>query len=92
MTIARCWVKSECLPADKSAAMQASYGRMRNSSRDEDTQVFCNMLAKLRITVEEDDGLHNEVCSELSADDVEKWFDVESDRNVVEALRSDIAE
>lgn len=78
--------------ADKSATVNKTYGRMRNISLDDDIKAVCEMLAKLRLIVEDDDGLRNEVRLEVSENDVERWSDVESDSNVLEALCSDIVD
>ena len=65
---------------------------MRNSAREEDTKVVIKLPAKLRLNVGESDSLHGKVNEDLTTEEVEKWFQVEEDNEVVEALCQDLSE
>ncbi len=57
MAIGRCWVKANWLPTAMSAEIRATYGRMRNSSRNDDVRNVMEMLANLKISLGEGDTL-----------------------------------
>ncbi len=51
MTIARCWVKANCLPTAMNAEIHATYGRMRNSSKDDEVRKVMEMLSNLKLNL-----------------------------------------
>ncbi len=87
--IARCWVNANCLPFAMSAEIRSTYGRMRNSSKDDEVRNVMEMLANLRLNLGEDDSLRNSVDDKVTASDVEQWFDVENDDDVRDAVVAD---
>ncbi len=44
-----CWVKANCLPLAMSAEIRSTYGRMRNSSKDDEVRNVMEMLANLKL-------------------------------------------
>ncbi len=75
-----------------SAEIRSTYGRMRNSSKDDEVRNVMEMLANLRLNVGEDDSLRNSVDDKVTASDVEQWFDVENDDDVRDAVVADIVD
>ncbi len=68
-----------------SAEIRSTYGRMRNSSKDDEARNVMEMLANLRLNLGDDDSLRNSVDDKVKASDVEQWFDVENDDDVRDA-------
>ncbi len=81
--------EANCLPLAMSAEIRSTYGRMRNSSKDDEARNAMEMLANLRLTLGEDDSLRNSVDDKVKASDVEQWFDVENDDDVRDAVVRD---
>ncbi len=71
MTVAR-WVKANCLPTAMNAEIRTTYGRMRNSSKDDEVRKVMEILSCLKLNLRENDSLR------VTDGDVEQWFDVEN--------------
>ncbi len=71
--------------------IRATYGRMRNSSKDDEGLKVMEMLSNLKLNLRENDSLRASVDENVTASDVEQWFDVENNGYVREASISDIA-
>ena len=65
MTIARCWIKSKCLPNAMEAELQSTFGRMRNTSRSAETGELVSLFKKLEISVDSEDPLHKHIDKEV---------------------------
>ncbi len=67
-----CWVKANSLPLAMTAEIRSTYGRMRNSSKDDELRNVMEMLANLKLNLGEDDSLRNSVDDKVTASDVEQ--------------------
>ncbi len=59
------------------AEIHATYGRMRNSSNDDEVRKVMEMLCNLKLNLRENDSLRASVDENVTASDVGQWFDVE---------------
>ncbi len=55
MTIARCGVKASS-PTAMNAEIRATYGRMRNSSNDDEVRKVIEMLSNVKLDLRENDS------------------------------------
>ncbi len=65
---------------------------MRNSSSCDDISNVMEMLANIKINLGEGDTLSTTFAGKVTARDVDRWFDVESDGGVRDELISDIVD
>ncbi len=85
MTIARCWVEANCLPTAMDAEIRATYGRMRNSSKDDEVRKVMEMLSNLKLHQRENDSLRASVYENVTDSNAEHELDVENNDDVREA-------
>ncbi len=73
-----------------SAEIRSTYGRMCNSSKDNEVRNAMEIFANLKLNIGEEDSPRTSVDEKVAASDVEQWFNVENDGNVRDAIVSDI--
>lgn len=91
LVIARCWIKSEALPKEKSDELNSVYGRMKNSSKDDDFKSILSDISKLSINCQSELKSAG-ISAELNEDSLRDWAILESRRDVKEALLCDLIE
>ncbi len=58
-----------------SAEIRSSYGRMCNSSNDNEVRNVMEMLANLKLNIGEEDSLRTSVDEKVTASEVKQWFE-----------------
>ena len=89
MTIARCWAKSNILLLDKAAFINSTFGRMRNTSSEDDVQAILVAMKRITLEVQPCDSLSDETRSDVSEADARRWIDIETDVDIQEAIVCD---
>lgn len=89
MTICRCWVKSDMLPRGTSTDLNATFGRMSNTSREEEIMRMVEMFKKITIAVDLRDPLYEYHTEDVGFSDVSRWSEIESDVEVQTAMVDD---
>ncbi len=64
----------------------------RTSAKDDEVRNTMEMLANLKLSLAEDESLRTSVDTNVTASDVEQWFDVESDDDMSYAVFADIVD
>ncbi len=75
MTISRSRIKANYLPTAVNAEIRATFERMGNSSKDDEARKVMEMLSNLKLNLRENDSLRASVDENVTASDVEQWFD-----------------
>lgn len=85
MTIVQCWMKAQCLPDGMTTALNATFGRMPNTSKSSEVKELVELLSKLRIGVEKGDPLHRAIDKDISEEEMERWVEIKADEQVTSA-------
>ena len=72
MNVVRCWVNSQILSVEMAANIKSLFGRMRNTSKHDDTKEIVGMLKQLSINVGQNDPIYNEFEHNVTAQEVKK--------------------
>lgn len=88
-TAARCWVKSQILPTEKSATVTSIYGKMKSTYGHEDLRFLKQALEKLSLNLPHDDDVRIAIDFDAGEREIASWFEVEDDSDVQEAIVDD---
>eukprot|EP00171_Calliarthron_tuberculosum_P005173 IDg5173t1 len=91
-TIARCWVKANCLPVPMSAHINASFGKSGDVTSESCYGDLVSAFRDLKLSVEDSDPLVREVPDVVTEDDIGRWLTIEDDEEVQAAIVSDITD
>lgn len=91
-TIARCWVKANCLPVSTNASITAVHGKVRRIIDDEPSEDLVEAFRNLRFSIEDSNPTIRAMPELVQNEGIERWLNIEENDEVSDAIISDITE